>query len=70
MFDLDHIFTHHPPKDQAQLDAYAAIHDAGKALCEVIVKHTPAGADQSVAVRHVRDAVMTSNASIALEGRL
>jgi hypothetical protein len=67
--DLDHIFKYHAPKE-GQTDKYVELRDAAKAFAEVIVKNTPECADQSAAIRHVREAVMTANAAIALEGRL
>lgn len=66
---LDNWFTHHPPKDDATVKAYAEVRFFGKALAECIVKYTPAGADQAAAIRKVREAVMTANAAIACEGR-
>lgn len=67
--DLDHIFTYHPPFPD-QLPKYNALREAAKAFAQAIVDNTPRGADQSAAIRHVREAVMTANASIALGGRL
>jgi len=37
-------------------------------LALVILEHTPPSADQSAAIRKVREAVMTANASIACGG--
>lgn len=69
MFDLDHIFKYHTPTPE-QLPKYEALRAAAKSFAEAIVAHTPPSADQSAALRHVREAVMTANASIALGGRL
>lgn len=68
-FDLQHIFTYHAPgpDDPAH---YVAIRDAARGLAEVILAHTPPGADQSAAIRLVRESVMTANAAVALGGRL
>lgn len=67
MLDVDTIFTYHPPVgDDSQ--RYEAIRAAAKELAKVIVAVTPACADQSAAIRHVREAVMTANASIAIKG--
>ena len=66
---LDHWFTYHAPTGQAQLLAYQKIRDAGRLLAETIVEHAPLCADQSAAIRKVREAVMTANAAIACEGR-
>lgn len=69
MFDLDNIFTYHSPSAE-QLPKYQALRTSAKAFAQAIVDNTPAGADQSAAIRHVREAVMTANASIALGGKL
>jgi len=65
---LQNWFTYHSPGPE-HVDAYKAIRDAGLALADAIVGLTPASADQAAAVRKVREAVMTANASIACGGR-
>jgi hypothetical protein len=67
-FDLDHLFTYHSP-DLAQMGQYSIIRNTAKFFAQVILDTTPPGADQSAAIRHIRDAVMTANAAIALRGR-
>ena len=69
MFDLDHIFAYHSPSLEKS-GKYGKLRDAARAFAQVIVEHTPEGADQSAAIRLVREAVMTANAAIALDGRL
>lgn len=66
---LDHLFTHHPPTGDDQLERYAMIREFGLAFARMIVAQTPEGPDQSAAIRKVREAVMTANAAIALGGR-
>lgn len=68
-FDLEHLFTYHAPTPE-QLTQYQAIRDAAKVFAQVLIDHTPKGADQSAAMRHLREAVMTANAAVALGGRL
>jgi len=64
--DVENIFTYHAPKgDQPQ--RYQAIRDAAKNLALVIVANTQSSADQTAAIRLLRESVMTANASIALE---
>lgn len=63
---IDDLFTYHAPK-AGQPERYQAIREAAKQLAVVIVENTEVGADQSAAIRHLREAVMTANASIALE---
>lgn len=66
--DLDNWFSYHPPEPH-QREKYEAIRDQAKALAEVIVGLTPPSADQTAAVRKLREAVMTANAAIACGGR-
>jgi hypothetical protein len=48
--------------------AYEAIRKKARELAETILEVTPMSADQQAALRHVREAVMTANAAIALKG--
>jgi hypothetical protein len=67
---LQNWFTYHSPDDAAgDLDAYRKIRNAGMILAETIVSNTPASADQTAAVRKVREAVMTANAARACKGQ-
>jgi len=66
--ELDNLFMHHPPASEADIERYQRIRAAGKAFATVILSDTPKCADQSAAVRKVREAVMTSNAAIACFG--
>lgn len=63
--DLDHIFKYHAPTPE-QLPKYEAIRTAAKVFAKVITDNTPPSADQTAAIRLLREAVMTANASIAL----
>lgn len=64
--NLDRIFTYHKPvKDQAS--RYERIRNAARVFTEVVIDCTPECADKTAAVRKIREAVMTANASIALE---
>ena len=67
--DIEEIFTYHKPEGD-QPERYQAIRDAAKILAATILQCTPSCADQSAAIRHVREAVMTANAAIALKGRV
>lgn len=64
---IEDIFTYHRPEGD-QPAKYEAIRNAAKEFARVLVANTPKCADQSAAVRHVREAVMTANAAIALKG--
>lgn len=66
---LDNWFSHHPPKDHGAVEKYEQIRAKGLEFAELIVSLTPASADQTAAIRKVREAVMTANAAIACEGK-
>ena len=61
---LDAWFTWHPPTE-AQKVSYGKINAAARVLAQVIIEETPVCADQSAAIRKVREARMTANAAIA-----
>ncbi len=67
--DLDFVFTYHKPEGDDP-ERYEAIRNAAKEFVRVLCLNTAKCADQSAAIRHVREAVMTANASIALKGRV
>jgi len=66
--DLDNVFMYHAPNEE-QIEKYKAIREQGKKLAEIIVACTPVCADQTAAIRKIREAVMTANAAIATNGR-
>jgi len=61
-------FTYHSP-DPNQTESYKAIRDAGRKFAEVVLANTPESADQTTAIRTIREAVMWANASIACGGK-
>ena len=65
---LKHWFTYHPA-DVADAEAYERIRTAACYFAEVITANTPTCADQTVAVRKVREAVYTANAARACGGK-
>jgi hypothetical protein len=67
--DIENIFTYHAPSAE-QLPKYEAIRAKAKEMGQVIVDNTPGSADQTAAIRLLREAVMTANAAIALNGKL
>lgn len=67
MIDLEKVFTYQPPGPE-DVVAYKAIRDAALVLARAIQLNTPLCADQSAAIRKVREAVMTANAARALGG--
>ena len=64
---LAELFKYHAPTDFT-IPKYAAINQAAKNFAEVILQNCPPSADRSAAIRLIRDARMTANASIALNG--
>lgn len=67
--DLDNIFSYHAPTSE-QVEQYQNIRDAAKEFAKVVIANSPICADQMVAIRKIREAVMTTNAAIALNGEL
>lgn len=64
---LAKLFSYHPPSD-ATIPKYAAINQAAKNFAEVVLQNCPPSADRSDAIRKIREARMTANAAIALNG--
>lgn len=62
--DIDNWFSYHAPNGTQQ-DRYVAIRNKAKELAELILVTTPPNADQTVAIRKLRECVMTANAAIA-----
>lgn len=65
---IENWFTYHPPAS-GDHPRFVAIRDAAKALAYVIKANTPGCADQTAALRKLRECVMTANAAIACGGR-
>lgn len=66
--DLLNWFTYHAPT-QDQVGAYGKLRDAAYDFAWTILECTPSSADQTAAIRKVREAVMTANAAIACGGK-
>jgi len=66
--NLENWFTYHGPTED-QAGKYADIRNAGFAFARLVLRHTPSSADQTVAIRKIREAVMIANASIACGGK-
>lgn len=67
--NIEHVFSYHAPRPE-QIPQFNAIRSAAKDFAKVIIDNTPVGADQAAAIRRLREAVMTANASIACDGRI
>jgi hypothetical protein len=64
--DLKNWFVYHAPRE-GQAGRYELLRAQGHVLATLIYELTPPGPDQSVAIRKVREAIMTANAAIACE---
>jgi hypothetical protein len=64
---LNELFSYHAPTPET-LPKFAAINQAAKNFAEVVLQNCPASADRSAAIRLIRDARMTANAAVALNG--
>jgi hypothetical protein len=64
---LDSLFRYHAPNDET-IPKYTAINEAAKHFAEVVLQTCPRSADRSAAIRQIREARMTANAAVALNG--
>jgi hypothetical protein len=64
---LAELFSYHPPTRET-LPKFQAINQAAKNFAEVVLQNCPGSADRSAAIRLIRDARMTANAAISLNG--
>ncbi len=62
--DLDNWFQYHAPTP-GQVERYNIIREAAKQFAEIVVENTPSCPDQTVAVRKIREAVMSANLTVA-----
>jgi predicted ABC-type ATPase len=67
--NIDHVFDYHPPTD-AQVAKISAMREAAKVFARAIEANTPMCADQTAALRKVREALFTANAAVVLDGKL
>lgn len=66
---LSNWFTYHPVESTADSRRYAAIRAAGLVFAKAIIENATESADQSAAIRKVREAVLTANSAIACRGK-
>lgn len=64
---LHELFSYHPPTPES-LPKFSAINQAAKNFAEIVLANCPPGADRSDTIRKIREARMTANAAIALNG--
>jgi hypothetical protein len=65
---LQDIFTYHAPTPEQQVK-YVNIRDGAYRFAIDLIANTPASADQTAAIRLLREAVMTANQAVATEGK-
>lgn len=66
--DIEHWFTYHAPTEDQRV-AYEKLRSSAKEFATAILDLTPSCADQTAAIRKVREATMTANQAIACGGR-
>jgi hypothetical protein len=67
--NIEHWFTYHNPTGNDEIQKYVAIRDAAKNFALAVLENSPSCPDQTVAIRKIREAVMTANAAIACQGK-
>lgn len=65
--NMKDVLTYHAPTED-QLSKYRAIRNEAELFITTILNVCPPCADQTAAIRKVREAMMTANAAIALDG--
>lgn len=65
---IDNWFTYHAPSSD-DLATYEKLRNSAKAFAGAINELCPESADKTAAIRKVREAVMTANASVACKGK-
>ena len=65
--NVNEVFQYHAPRPE-QVAHYESLRRAAHDFARAILANTPSCADQQAALRHVREAVMTANAAVALSG--
>ena len=67
ILNIHDVLGYHKPDDDG-VAKIQKIRDAAEVLARAIFDYCPPCADQTAAIRHVREAMMTANASIVLKG--
>jgi hypothetical protein len=66
--DLDNRFAHHPPRDDATRGAHEKVRALCRAVAEELNRLLPEGREKSLAITHLEEVCMWSNAAIARHG--
>lgn len=67
--NMKEVFTYHAPTEEQKI-CYAEVRSAALVLATALKNYVPACADRTAALRKLREAVMTANAAIALDGKI
>ncbi|MFE7462277.1 Acb2/Tad1 domain-containing protein [Nocardiopsis terrae] len=67
--DLDHLYKHHPPKDQVTITAHETIRGGARAFAQIITEMVPDSPERKRALDAVDDAMWRANAGIARGAR-
>lgn len=62
--EIDSLFSYHAPKED-QAERYELIRSLARGFAVAILENCPPCADQTAALRKIREAVMTASAAIA-----
>ncbi len=66
--EIENWFTYHAPTPE-QIEKYARIRETAMLMAYCIRENAPKSADQTAALRKLRECVMTANAGIACDGK-
>lgn len=64
----DRWLVHQPPRNEAEADAYDAVRESAKNFAKTVLACTPDNQDRSEALRKIREALLSANASISCGG--
>lgn len=67
--NVDDVFTYHAPTGDDPV-TYEKLRSSAREFAKAILELTPSCADQQAALRLLREALMTANASVALKGSI
>lgn len=67
--NVDKVFKYHAPT-QGQPEKYEVLRESAKQFAKKVLENVPPCADRTAAIRKIREAVMTANAAIALDGQI
>lgn len=67
MKNLDKVFTYTIPTSK-QIEEMDAIRQAALDFATVVLRHSPASADQAVAIEKIREASYYANSAVILKG--